>query len=259
VIEVHHAQLPAEATLSVNHVVAGYRPDLPILHGVSLHVNAGEIVTIIGPNGAGKSTLIKAVAGIVDISEGEVALNGADITNVAAHKLASAGIGFVPQTANVFTSLTIRENLIIGGAALTKKTALQRMEAIYALYPILRQRASEKAAVLSGGQRQILALARALLTAPRLIMLDEPTAGLSPIAATELFDVVKNLASDGVAVLMVEQNAKAALRVSDRAYVLVEGQNRLHGSAQSLLEDQEIGAIFLGRRADAHNITPTRT
>ena len=231
-------------------IVAGYAPELPILHGVSAHVEAGEVVSVIGPNGAGKSTLVKAIAGLVQVTSGTVRLHGRDITGRGAHKLAAEGVGFVPQTGNVFATLTIHENLIMGGAPMPKSVAMDRMREIYGMYPILRERMQEKAGVLSGGQRQILAVARALLTKPRLMLLDEPTAGLSPAAAGELFDVVRGLSERGAAVLMVEQNAKAALRNSDRGYVLAEGQNRLDGLADELLLDEEIGEIFLGQRRD---------
>ena len=236
--------------LQARDVIAGYIPDLPILHGVSAHVGAGEIVSIIGPNGAGKSTFIKAVAGLVSVTSGSIELDGQDIVGTPAHKLAGAGVGFVPQTGNIFATLSIHENLVMGGSALPKARALQRIDAIYAQYPILKDRMREKAGVLSGGQRQILAVARALLPEPRLILLDEPTAGLSPMAAQELFAVVQGLARDGAAVLMVEQNAKAALRISDRGYVLAEGENRIDGKASDLLEDDEIAEIFLGVRRD---------
>ena len=236
-------------------VVAGYVPDMPILHGVSVYADAGEVVSIIGPNGAGKSTLVKAVAGLVSITSGRVSVNGRDITGTSAHKLAAEGVGFVPQTGNVFATLTIHENLVMGGAPLPKSTALARIDEVYAQYPILKEKRLEKAGVLSGGQRQILAVARALLTHPKLMLLDEPTAGLSPRAAGELFDVVRGLAEGGAAVLMVEQNAKAALRMSDRGYVLAEGQNRLDGVAAELLADEEIGEIFLGVRREQGEVT----
>lgn len=236
--------------LTASGIVAGYRPDLPILHGVSAHVDAGEVVTIIGPNGAGKSTLIKAIAGLVSISSGTVEIDGDDRTGTPAHLLAGAGVAYVPQTGNVFTTLTIRENLIVGGAALPKTEALARIDAIFTQYPMLAAKRAEKARVLSGGERQILAIARALLTSPRIILLDEPTAGLSPMAAADLFDLVRGLVADGAAVLMVEQNAKAALKMSDRAYVLAEGENRIDGIAADLLENDEIGRIFLGARPE---------
>lgn len=234
--------------LRADNIVAGYRPDLMILHGVSAHVDPGEIVTIIGPNGAGKSTLIKAIAGLVTVSTGRVSISGRDTTNTAAHRLAAAGVAYVPQTSNVFTTLTIQENLVVGGAALPRAQARRQMERILTLYPLLAERRGEKAGVLSGGQRQILAIGRALLTDPQVLLLDEPTAGLSPKAAQELFEVVRGVVADGAGVLMVEQNAKAALRISDRGYVLAEGQNRVDGPAGDLLANPEIGAIFLGAR-----------
>lgn len=236
--------------LDATDIVAGYRPDLPILHGINLRVTAGEVVTIIGPNGAGKSTFIKAVAGLVTITSGRIAIDGHETTGMAAHRLVGAGVAYVPQTSNVFTSLTIQENLVVGGVTLTKSDAIRETERILGLYPMLAERRREKAGVLSGGQRQMLAIARALLTEPRLILLDEPTAGLSPRAAGELFDLVRSLVSDQVGVLMVEQNARAALRMSDRAYVLADGSNRMEGSAQELLDDPEVGEIFLGQRKE---------
>jgi ABC-type branched-subunit amino acid transport system ATPase component len=240
--------------LEVSSVIAGYRPDLPILHGVSVHVYRGEIVTIIGPNGAGKSTLIKAIAGLVKVSSGSVVLDKQDITELPPHQLPGAGVGYVAQTRNVFTSLSIYENLVMGGATLPRRVANERIEEVLAMYPFLDERRSAKAGVLSGGQRQTLAVARVLLTQPRLILLDEPTAGLSPRAAAELFNVIRQLADNDVAILMVEQNAKAALRQSDRGYVLVEGQNRIDGPAQALLDDEQIGEIFLGVRVTKENI-----
>ncbi|MGI9370143.1 MAG: ABC transporter ATP-binding protein [Ruegeria sp.] len=236
--------------LVAKDIVAGYQPDLPILHGVSMEVSKGEVVTIIGPNGAGKSTLAKAIAGLVHVTSGEVWVDGTLATNVAAHQMAGAGVAFVPQTANVFTTLTIEENLVVGGAALPKPAAARQIERIFGLYPILADRRGDKAGVLSGGQRQILAIGRALLTEPKLLLLDEPTAGLSPKAAAEMFDTIRTIATDGSGVLMVEQNAKAALRMSDRGYVMAEGENRIDGLSSSLLDNKEIGAIFLGARPD---------
>jgi len=241
--------MTAPHVLQAQNVIAGYAFDLPILQGVSIHVDAGEVVSIIGPNGSGKSTLVKAIAGLVRVSAGNVRLDGRDITGVAAHKLAAGGVGYVPQAGNVFATLTVRENLMIGGAPLAKAAALERIEEICDTYPILKERMHDKAGSLSGGQRQILAVARALLTR-RLMLLDEPTASLSPKAAGELFNAVRGLARDGAAVLMIEQNAKAALRVSDRGLVLAEGRNRIEGPAADLLSDEVIGEIFLGFRRD---------
>ncbi|MGI9420940.1 MAG: ABC transporter ATP-binding protein [Geminicoccaceae bacterium] len=233
--------------LEATALVGGYRPGLPILHGVSIDVALGEVVTIIGPNGAGKSTLIKAIAGFVRVTEGRVTFDGAAITNQPAHALIERGVAFVPQRENVFTSLTIHENLRIGGYVVAD--ALEgRIERAYAMFPILAQRRRDRAAALSGGERQMLAIARALLPGPRVLMLDEPTAGLAPRVSGEVLDRIRSLASDGVAVLMVEQNARAALARSDRGYVLAEGRNRAAGTASDLLNDADLGEAFLGGR-----------
>jgi len=234
--------------LRAEAVVAGYRPDLPILHGVSAEVHAGEVVTIIGPNGAGKSTFIKAIAGLVTVTQGSVRLGDREITNTPAHRLAGAGVAYVPQTDNVFATLTIHENLRVGAAPLPRQVVAERIDSAYETFPPLAERRDRKARVLSGGQRQMLALARALITEPHLILLDEPTAGLAPRVVGEVFDMVRAMASRGVAVLMVEQNARAALANSDRGYVLAEGRNRIEGRAADLAADPEIGAVFLGQR-----------
>ena len=236
-----------EPLLRVGDVVAGYVRGLPIVHGVSLEVAAREIVTVIGPNGAGKSTLLKAVAGLLAIESGRVELDGRDIAGMPAHRVISAGIGFVPQTGNVFTTLSIHENLRVGGHLVGAELGA-RLERAYALFPILAEKRRQPARALSGGQRQMLAIARALMTDPRLVMLDEPTAGLAPLMVAEVFRQLRVLAEAGVAVLMVEQNAKAALRVSDRGYVLADGRNRIEGPAASLLADPAVAEAFLGGR-----------
>lgn len=232
--------------LEIDKVVGGYKPDLPIIHGISLHVDDGEMVTIIGPNGAGKSTLIKAVAGVVPVSSGRVRLAGRDITNIDTHSMAGVSIAYVPQTANVFTTLTINENLLVGASSLPKAEAAMRIEKGYENFPALKDYRHKKAKVLSGGQRQMLAVARALLTEPRLIMLDEPSAGLSPLMVSEVFQRLKALVGTGIAILMVEQNAKAALAISNRTYVLAEGRNRIDGESQALARDPEVTSIYLG-------------
>ena len=239
-----------EPVLRAEGVVAGYRPDLPILHGVSAEVCEGEVVTVLGPNGAGKSTLVKAVAGLVAVTAGRVDLGGREITNAPAHRLAARGVAYVPQTGNVFDTLTVHENLRVGAAPLPRRTAAARFEAAYRAFPPLAERRGRKARVLSGGQRQMLAIARALIPEPALLLLDEPTAGLAPKVAAEVFGMVRALAARGVAVLMVEQNARAALGVSDRGYVLAEGRNRREGPAAGLAADPDLGALFLGRRPD---------
>ena len=244
------------AVLRADGVVAGYRPDSPILHGVSVEVRKGEVVTIVGPNGAGKSTLVKAIAGLVAVSAGSIRLDGREIANAPAHRLPARGVTYVPQTGNVFGTLTVHENLRVGAAPLPRRAAAARFEAAYAAFPPLKERRDRKAHVLSGGQRQMLAIARALIPEPELILLDEPTAGLAPKVVAEVFDMVRGLAARGVAVLMVEQNARAALNVSDRGYVLAEGRNRMDGEAAALAANAELGAVFLGRRAGAARTLP---
>lgn len=236
------------ALLRAEGVVAGYRPDSPILHGVSAEVRRGEVVAIIGPNGAGKSTLVKAAAGLVAVSEGSIRLAGDEIANTPAHRLPARRVAYVPQTGNVFGALTVHENLRVGAAPLPRRAAARRFDAVYAAFPLLGERRDRKAHVLSGGQRQMLALARAIVPDPELILLDEPTAGLAPRAVAEVLDLVRGLAAHGAAVLVVEQNTRAALGVSDRGYVLVEGRNRLEGRAAEIAANPDLGAVFLGRR-----------
>ncbi len=235
------------ALLEVEAVTAGYRPDLPIITDMSVAVARGELVTIIGPNGAGKSTLIKAIAGLLKITSGAVRLEGTLRTNLEPSRMADAGIAYVPQTENIFASLTVEENLKVGAQILGGRAARERIAAAYDSFPDLTAYRRQKAAVLSGGQRQMLAVARALLTRPHLIMLDEPSAGLAPKLVTEVFQRLAALARTGVAILMVEQNAKAAMAISDRTYVLAEGRNRLDGPSAALIDDPEVAAIYLGR------------
>jgi ABC-type branched-subunit amino acid transport system ATPase component len=235
------------ALLSASKVVAGYFGGLPVVHGISADVAPREIVTLIGPNGAGKSTFLKAIAGLIAPESGRVSLGGRDITALPAHKTVGAGIGYVPQTANVFTTLTIHENLRVGGHTLRGELAT-RLERAYALFPVLAEKRKQPGRALSGGQRQMLAIARALMTEPKVVLLDEPTAGLAPQVVGEVFRQLRRLAESGVAVLMVEQNAKAALAVSDRAYVLAEGRNRIEGRASDLLHDPAVAEAFLGGR-----------
>jgi branched-chain amino acid transport system ATP-binding protein len=233
------------ALLQVEGLFAGYVRGLPIVQGVSIEVAAGEVVTIIGPNGAGKSTLLKAIVGLVPVEGGRIVLAGRDITALPAHRVIAAGVGYVPQTANVFTTLTIHENLVAGGHLLGGEM-VARLQRAYAMFPVLAEKRRERARTLSGGQRQMLALARALMTEPSLVVLDEPTAGLAPLLVAEVFARSRALAAAGVAVLMVEQNAKGALRQSDRGYVLAEGRNRIDGRAAELLDNPQVAAAFLG-------------
>jgi ABC-type branched-subunit amino acid transport system ATPase component len=234
------------ALLAVEGVVAGYRPDLPIVRDMSIGVSEGELVTIIGPNGAGKSTLVKAIAGLVRVSAGRVALAGRDITNIETHRMAQARVAYVPQSANVFTTLTIEDNLKVGGTSLAKADLPARIAAAYEAFPDLAPYRRDRAGVLSGGQRQMLAIARALVTRPRLLMLDEPSAGLAPAMVGGVFKRLKSLVEDGIAILMVEQNARAAMQISQRTYVLAEGRNRLEGASADLLADPEVIATYLG-------------
>jgi branched-chain amino acid transport system ATP-binding protein len=238
----------SQPLLEVRNLVAGYVRGLPIVQGVSLTVARREVVTIIGPNGAGKSTLVKAIVGMLSIESGSVRLGNHELAGTPAHEIVAAGVAFVPQTANVFTTLSIADNLRAGGH-LVRGSLEARLDKAYAMFPDLAPKRRERARTLSGGQRQMLALARALMTDPALVVLDEPTAGLSPRVTAEVFARVRALAATGIAVLMVEQNARGALAISDRAYVLAEGRNRIDGPAQSLLADPAVAAAFLGRRA----------
>jgi ABC-type branched-subunit amino acid transport system ATPase component len=241
----------SEPVLSARDVVAGYVPGLPIVHGVSVDVAPGDIVTIVGPNGAGKSTLLKAIAGLVVFESGRVEYAGRDVSGLPAHEMVKAGVGFVPQTGNIFTNLSVHENLVVGAHTLSRSNLKLRLERTYEHFPVLAGRRAAPGRVLSGGQRQMLAVARALMTDPKVIMLDEPTAGLSPKVVADVFADLRRLAGLDVAVLMVEQNAKAAIRISDRAYVLADGRNYTSGTPDELLNDPAIGEAFLGGRRKA--------
>jgi branched-chain amino acid transport system ATP-binding protein len=232
--------------LAIEMLKAGYEPGLPIVRGASLSVGTGEIVAILGPNGAGKSTLIKAVAGLVPISSGRVQLAGRDITGRPAHLLPHEGLGFVPQTENVFAKLTVAENLELAAAIL--KAPRGRLSALYDLFPDLARQRSLPAGRLSGGQRQMVAVARALVGAPKVLMLDEPSAGLSPKLIGTVFDKLVEARNSGVTIVLVEQNVKAALAIADRAAVLVEGCERIVGKADALADDPQLAALYLGRQ-----------
>jgi branched-chain amino acid transport system ATP-binding protein len=216
-----------------------------ILHECTIAVDKGEIAVIVGPNGAGKSTAMKAVFGMLGLRHGQVRLDGQDITALSPQERVHAGMGFVPQTSNVFVSLTVEENLEMG--AYTRDDEFtDTMEQVYALFPILRQKRRQPAGELSGGQRQQVAVGRALMTRPNVLMLDEPTAGVSPIVMDELFDKILEVAATGIAILMVEQNARQALNIADRGYVLVQGRNRFTDTGEALLADPEVRRTFLG-------------
>ena len=234
-----------KAILECNGIAAGYVKGLNILQGVDLVVNEGEIVSIIGPNGAGKSTLLKAIMSLIKVSAGRFYLNGTEKTGLSTHKIVMEGLGYVPQVANVFPSLTIEENLEIGSWSIKdKRDALKK---IYSDFPMLSDRKKDKAGNLSGGQRQILALARALITSPNLLLLDEPSAGLSPVAINDVFTSIKEINESGVSILLVEQNAKRALGFSDRGYVLDQGRNAYQGSGEELLSDPRVIDLYLGK------------
>ena len=235
-----------KTVIECNGIAAGYVKGLNILQGVDLIVNEKEIVSIIGPNGAGKSTLLKAIMGIINISGGRFFINGVEKTNTPTHQIVSEGVGYVPQVENVFPSLTIEENLEIGSWSV-KDSIKQSISKIFDDFPMLKERQKDKAGNLSGGQRQILALARALVTSPSILLLDEPSAGLSPVAIKEVFEIVKEINSRGVAILLVEQNATRALNFSDRGYVLDQGRNAYQGKGQELLNDPRVVDLYLGK------------
>ena len=216
-----------------------------ILKGCSIGVERGEIAVIVGPNGAGKSTAMKALLGMLDLREGAVTLDGKDISGLSTQARIAEGIGFVPQTENVFTTMTVEENLEMG-AYLRDDDIAGTIEQIYALFPILKEKRRQAAGELSGGQRQQVAVGRAMMTKPSVLMLDEPTAGVSPIVMDELFDRIIEVRNTGVAVLMVEQNARQALEIADRGYVLVTGENRFTDTGEALLNDPEVRKSFLG-------------
>ena len=226
-------------------MTAGYGDGPDIISSCSITANRGEIVAILGPNGAGKSTAMKAMLGLLKLKSGSVTLNGEDISNINPQDRVKKGISFVPQTRNVFAELTVRENLEIGGF-LTEGSLENKIESIYSLFPILSEKKSQVVGQLSGGQRQQVALGRSLMSDPSVLMLDEPTAGVSPIVMDELFEHIIKVKKTNVAVIMVEQNAKQALSISDRGYVLVTGQNKFEGSGNDLLEDPEVRRSFLG-------------
>ena len=213
-----------KTVIECNGIAAGYVKGLNILQGIDMIINEKEIVSIIGPNGAGKSTLLKAIMGIINISGGRFFIDGVEKTNTPTHQIVKEGVGYVPQVENVFPSLTIEENLEIGSWSIDTSIK-QSISKIFDDFPMLKERRKDKAGNLSGGQRQILALARALTTSPKILLLDEPSAGLSPVAIKEVFEIVKEINSKGVAILLVEQNAKRALNFSDRGYVLDQGRN----------------------------------
>jgi branched-chain amino acid transport system ATP-binding protein len=240
----------ATAVLLATELVAGYIPEVNILNGCNLVVNPGEFVGIIGPNGAGKSTMLKAVLGQCTVRSGNVVFNGDDITGMKAHQLVSRGVGYVPQTKNVFPSLTVVENLEMG-CFLKPKVFKERFEYVTGLFPRLLQRKTSRAGALSGGERQMVAMSRALMLEPKLLLLDEPSAGLSPHLQDEVFLNCRAINNTGVAILMVEQNARRCLQVVDRGYVLDQGRNAYTGTGRELLADPAVIELYLGTLAKA--------
>lgn len=238
----------AEPLLVAENLVGGYVAEVDILRGCNLTARDGEIVVVVGPNGAGKSTLIKAMFGLVKLREGRVVLRGNDITGIAANKINGLGMSYVPQINNVFPSLTIHENLEMG-AAKRRDLLAERAQVMYDLFPRLHERRRNRAEGLSGGERQMLAVARALMPNPSVLLLDEPSAGLSPRAVGEVFEMVKRVNDSGVTIVMIEQNARAALAMADRGYVLESGQNRFTGKGLDLLNDPQVAELYLGGHA----------
>ena len=228
-----------------NKMTGGYGKGPDIINSCTVNVNKGEIVSILGPNGAGKSTAMKAMLGLLDLKSGSVIIDGQDISKLSPQDRVKKGISFVPQTKNVFAGMTVEENLEMG-AFLIKDEIRETIEEIYNLFPILKEKRGQLVGELSGGQRQQVALGRALMIKPTVLMLDEPTAGVSPIVMDELFDHIVKVKRTNVAILMVEQNAKQALNISDRGYVLVTGENKYSGTGNELLNDARVRSSFLG-------------
>jgi len=232
--------------LVVEGVRAGYNEEVDILQGVSLRVEPGQIVAIIGPNGAGKSTLLKTVFGILRPKEGRIVFDGEEIGGLPPEVIVRKGMSYVPQVRNVFPSLTVQENLEMG-AFVREDDYRGRLEEIYQVFPDLREKRHQKVGRLSGGQRQMVAMGRALMLDPKLLLLDEPSAGLAPSAVSAVFDRIMEINRRGVAILIVEQHAKEALRLSNYGYVLTMGRNALEGPGEELLRDEEVGRLYLGR------------
>lgn len=247
---IHEAHLAEAdgAVLRADDLVAGYLPGVNILNGTDFYCHDGELVGIIGPNGAGKSTLLKAMFGLVTIHSGTVTLNGEDITNARADKLVTAGIGYVPQTNNVFPSLSIQENLEMG-VYQRPKSFRERFDFVAAIFPALAERRHQKAGSLSGGERQMVAMGRALMMEPSVLLLDEPSAGLSPVLQDEVFVQTRRINRAGVSVVMVEQNASRCLQICHRAYVLDQGQSAYTGTGSALAKDPKVIELYLGTLA----------
>ena len=239
-----------EVLLEAVDIVAGYVPEVDILNGCGLQLMSGELVGIIGPNGAGKSTLLKALFGLIPVRSGAVSLRGEDITGLSAHELVHRGVGYVPQTNNVFPRLTVRENLEMG-MFLQPKRFDERFEVVTSLFPLLGSRAGQRAGSLSGGERQMVAMGRALMMDPSVLLLDEPSAGLSPVYQDEVFIRCRQINDAGVSIVMVEQNARRCLQICHRGFVLDQGDNAYTGSGDDLLTDPKVVELYLGTLARA--------
>jgi neutral amino acid transport system ATP-binding protein len=233
--------------LSTEDLVSGYVPEVDILNGVSISVREGEIVTVVGPNGAGKSTLIKTIFGLLEPRKGRVTFEGEDISGLKPHTITRRGLSYVPQLDNIFPSLTVEENLEMG--ALDKSHTRERMNDMYELFPRCGERQTQVAGTMSGGERQMVAMARALMPNPRVLLLDEPSAGLAPAFVEAIFQKIEDINKAGVTLVMVEQNARRALAMSDRGYVLDVGVNRFEGPGRELLEDPKVAELYLGGTA----------
>ena len=243
-------KMASDFLIHVDNIRAGYVPGVDILNGCSLELSPGELVGIIGPNGAGKSTLLKALFGLLEVREGSVKFKGEEITGLTAHELVSRGIGYVPQNNNVFPSLTISENLEMG-VFLRPKSFKERLGFVTDMFPRLGERLNQRAGSLSGGERQMLAMSRALMMEPEVLLLDEPSAGLSPVLQDQVFINTKQINSTGVAVVMVEQNASRCLQICDRGYVLDQGTNAYTDTGRNLLVDPNVIALYLGTLTQA--------
>ncbi|MPQ99219.1 ATP-binding cassette domain-containing protein [Modestobacter sp. I12A-02628] len=245
-----HLKLAEGALVRADDLVAGYVPGVNILRGCDFYLQDGELVGIIGPNGAGKSTLLKTLFGLIPVRSGEVTLRGESITGAPAHRLVSMGVGYVPQNNNVFPSLSIEENMQMG-VFLRPKTFKERFDYVIDLFPLLGERRKGKAGALSGGERQMVAMGRALMMDPSVLLLDEPSAGLSPVYQDEVFIRCRRINATGVSIIMVEQNARRCLQICDRGYVLDQGRNAYTDSGRSLMNDPKVIELYLGTLAKA--------